>query len=72
MSRDDAKYKYYCYKICKLTRLRKKKLKFFSDNIFNMKKTWEGINSLLNPKNKRSMVINAFKHPTSNNTINSK
>lgn len=52
MSGDDAKYKYYRNKICKLTQLSKKQyfLKFFNDNIFSMKKTWEGINRLLNCK----------------------
>ena len=51
VSGDRAKYKMYRNKICTLTRISKQQYytKFFNDNFTNMKKTWEGINSILAP-----------------------
>ena len=46
---DNARYKLYRNKICSLIRLSKKNYYFdyFNDNIANMKKTWEGINTYI-------------------------
>lgn len=62
MSGDDAKYKDYRNKISLLTRLSKKQYfsKFLNGNLTNMKRTWEGINDLLNPKKKQSVTINVL------------
>ena len=48
---DEVRYKYYRNTICKLTRQSKKQ--YFSDylnyeNLNNIKKTWQGINDVLN------------------------
>ena len=55
-SDDRAKYKMYRNRICSLTRISKQQYytKFFKDNLTNMKKTWEGINSILARKSKNS------------------
>ena len=67
MSGDDARYKYYRNLICKLTRISRKQYyhKYFNDNLFNMRKTWEGINSLLNRKKKHTKTIETLKNPGS-------
>ena len=71
MSGDDARYKYYRNLICKLTRISRKQYyhKYFNDNLFNMRKTWEGINSLLNRKKKHTKTIETLKNPGSTYTI---
>ena len=55
-SGDVSKYKTYRNKICSLTRISKQQyyFNFFDSNLTNMKKTWEGINSILARKSKRS------------------
>ena len=74
MSGDHAQYKNYRNTISKLTRISKKQYysQFFSNNIKNMQKTWEGINTLLNRKKKTSMKIDCLKQPNSNTTANMK
>ena len=74
MSGDQAQYKNYRNTISKLTRINKKQYysQFFSNNLKNMQKTWEGINTLLNRKKKISMKINCLKQPNSNTTTNIK
>ena len=59
MSGDQAQYKNYQNTNSKLTRINKKQYysQFFSNNLKNMQKTWEGINTLLNRKKKISMKI---------------
>ena len=49
VSGDRVKYKMYRNKICTLTRISKQQYytKFFNENLTNMKKTWQGINSIL-------------------------
>ena len=68
MSGENAKYKYYRNKISTLTRTSKGQfyLNYFNDNLSNMKKTWEGINNLLNRNKKKPVRINAIKQPTGN------
>ena len=70
MSGAHAQYKNYRNTICKLTQISKKQYysQFFSNSLKNMQKTWEGINTLLNRKNKKSMKINCLKQPNSNTT----
>ena len=60
--------------ISKLTRISKKQYysQFFSNNLKNMQKTWEGINTLLNRKKRTSMKINCLKQPNSNTATNMK
>ena len=41
---------------------------FFSDNLNNMKNTWNGINSLINNKRKKSKVVSWLKHLKDNST----
>ena len=74
MSGDHAQYKSYRNTISKLTRINKKKYysQFFNNNLKNMQKTWEGINTLLNSKKKTSMKIICLKQPNSNTTTNMK
>ena len=50
-----VQYKLYRNRICTLTRLSKKNYfhAFFSDNLNNIKNTWNGINSLINNKRKK-------------------
>ena len=56
---DNTRYKLYGSKICSLIRLSKRNYYFdhFNDNIPNMKKTWEGINTLLHRKTKPSKCL---------------
>ena len=65
-----VKYKLYRNRICTLTRLSKKNYfhAFFSDNLNNMKNTWNGINSLINNKRKKSKVVSSLKHLYDNST----
>ena len=60
--------KYYRNKISILTRLREKAYyhKYFEDNIANMKKTWEGINNLINRKRTNSINITSLRCPEAN------
>ena len=60
---DKDKYKYYRNKITVLTRISKKNYfyNFFESNINNMKKTWDGINNLINKKMKCKTAINKMK-----------
>ena len=62
---EKSKYKLYRNEIVALSRLSKQLYyqNFFENNITNMKKTWEGINSLMNRKKKRGDVITALKRP---------
>ena len=55
----------YTNKICTLTRISKQQYytKFFNDNLTNMKKTWEGINSILARKSNNSRPISSIKDP---------
>ena len=48
---DEVRYKYYRNTICKLTRQSKKQYfsDYFCENLNNIKKTWQGINDVLNP-----------------------
>ena len=63
LSGNDTKYKFYRNKICSLTRISKKQYfcEYFQANINNMKKTWIGINNILNRKTKKSKSISALK-----------
>ena len=40
---------------------------YFSDNFNNMRKTWEGINNLLNRKRNKRKSINTLKHLSNGN-----
>ena len=65
-----VKYKFYKNRICALTKLSKKNYfhAFFSDNLNNMKNTWNGINSLINNNRKKSKVVSSLKHLNDNST----
>ena len=65
------KYKLYRNKINKLVKASKKQYyhNYFSINFTNMKKTWDGINSLLNRKSKPQGHIKAIKNPHNDNKI---
>ena len=58
-----AQYKLYRNKISALTRVSKENYyhAFFADNLNNMKNTWNGINSLINGKKKKSRAISSLK-----------
>ena len=68
---DLDKYKYYRNKICSLTRLSKKRYycDFFNENLNNMKRTWQGINGLLNRRKRNSKIINKLKGPYNSNIV---
>ena len=72
-SGSDSKYKYYRNKIASLTRLSKKQyfFDFFNENMKNMRKTWQGINELLNSR-KRNHRVRALKDPYNNNKVTNK
>ena len=57
-------YKFYRNKILTLTRARKKVYfhNYFQENLNNMKKTWEGVNNLINRK-KHKKNVSTFKLP---------
>ena len=63
--------KFYRNKICSLTRITKKQYfcEYFQANINNMKKTWIGINNILNRKTKKSKSISALKDFKNNNEV---
>ena len=67
-----VKYKLYRNRICSLTRLSKKNYShaFFSDNLNNMKNTWNGINNLIMNKRKKSKAASSLKHLNDNSTTN--
>ena len=71
LSGNDTKYKFYRNKICSLTRISKKQYfcGYFQANINNMKKTWIGINNILNRKTKKSKSISALKDFKNNNEV---
>ena len=66
---DNVKYKYYRNKITSLIRMSKKDYyhNFFDNIISNMKKTWEGINSLIHRKSKSSNLFRTLKDPNNDN-----
>ena len=71
-SGDVSKYKTYRNKICSLTRISKQQyyFNFFDSNLTNMKKkTWEGINSILARKSKRSKTITSIKDPSDSEKV---
>lgn len=65
------KYKLYRNKICNLIHSSKKQYfyEYLDTNLSNMKKTWEGINKILNRKSKNSKPINAIKDFNNNNKV---
>ena len=69
---DTVKYKMYRNRICTLTCISKQQYytKFFNDNLTNMKKTWEGINSILARKSKNSKTVSFIKDPDDNSMSN--
>ena len=73
VSDDRVKYKMCRNKICTLTRISKQQYytKFFNDSLTNLKKTWEGINSILARKSNNSKLISSIKDPDDNNSISS-
>jgi hypothetical protein len=70
-SGNEIKYKLYRNSICSLTRLSKKKYyyDYFNAHITNMKKSWAGINDLLNYKTKNRKEISMIKDHKNNNVI---
>ena len=71
-SHDRVKYKMHRNRICTLTRISQQQYntKFFKDNSTNMKKTWEGINSILGHKSKNSKTVSFIKDPDDNSMSN--
>ena len=65
-SGENEKYKLYRNKIATLTRISKKLYfhKFFMHNLNSTKKIWEGINSLINNRNKRKRPISSIRCPS--------
>lgn len=65
---DRDRYKLYRNRILNITRLSKKLYfhSFFSDNIKNIKKTWQGINSIINNSKKIKKSILTLKDPSTN------
>ena len=59
-----ATYKLYRNKILTLTRLSKKLYfhNYFQGNTNNLKRIWQGINDLINPKTKNTKVITKMRH----------
>ena len=41
----------------------------FNNNLTNMKKTWEGINNILNRKSKKLITVKAMKDPNNKNNV---
>ena len=68
-SADTAKYKLYRNKILSLSRLSKNLYyqAYFSRNLNNMKKTWEGINTLIN-QNRKIKMASKLQLPNSSGT----
>ena len=60
---DTKRYKQYRNSLTKLLRISKKDYfqSYFEQNLTNMKKTWDGINSLINNKQKNRKQISALK-----------
>ena len=63
MSGDKNRYKQYRNAITRLVRISKREYlqTYFENNMTNMKKTWDGINSLINNKRKQRKQISALK-----------
>ena len=58
--------------MCKVIELNTKYIEIkFNDNLTNMKKTWEGINSILARKSNNSKPISYIQDPDDNNSISS-
>ena len=68
---DQEKYKYYQNKICSLTRLSKNHYysAFLNNNLNNMKKTWQGINELLNRYKRKCKSVGKLQDPDNNNNL---
>ena len=68
-SGDTATYKLYRNKILSLTRQSKRLYyqSYFSSNLNNMKKTWEGINTLIN-KHRKTKLVSSLKLPDNRGT----
>ena len=66
-SGDKSKYKLYRNKRTELIRLSKKAYyqEYFTTNLANQKRTWEGINKLINRRRKARRPIAALKCPIS-------
>ena len=62
-SGNQDKYKIYRNKTLLLTRINKRKFyhSYFERNISNMKRTWEGINNLINKKKRKEKIIHRLK-----------
>ena len=63
-----SRYKFYRNKIQTLTRVSKRQYyqRYFENNFSSIKKTWEGINELINRKKKSSKAITCLQCPLSN------
>ena len=68
---EEGKYKLYRNAICTLVRKSKRHYfhKYFNNNLTNMKKTWDGINTLLNRQTKKHKPINSLKDCFNENKI---
>ncbi len=68
---DNERYRRYRNKICSLIRLSKKTYyqEYFTHNITNMKKAWEGINEILYRRRKISKTISSLKDPNNNGKV---
>ena len=70
-SGDTDKYKYYRNELCHLIRISKKLYfnNYIDFNIQNMKRTWIGINTLMNNNKKRSSTISRLKDLNNNEKL---
>jgi hypothetical protein len=68
---DNERYTRYRNKICSLIRLSKKTYyqEYFTHNITNMKKTWEGIHEILHRRRKVFKTINSLKDLNNNGRV---
>ena len=69
---DEVRYKYCRNTICKLTRQSKKQYfsDYFCENLNSIKKTWQGINDVLNRRKQKHKSITGLIDAKNNNQVN--
>ena len=74
MNGEKNRYKQYRNSITRLVHISKSEYlqMYFENNMTNMKKTWDGINSLINNKRKQGKQISALKDNSNRRTIQCK
>ena len=71
MNGEKNRYKQYRNSITRLVRISKREYlqTYFENNMTNMKKTWDGFNSLINNKRKQRKQISSLKDDSNRGTI---